>query len=81
MITSRTLYILASNEGLARYRAITGGPSVYDSRGPARDDLAFLQAVDGTQCSIKLWIANVQCVTDGKVDLVASCVLADTVTI
>jgi hypothetical protein len=79
---SRTVYVLASNEGLARHRAMIGGSSVYLQESEARVDLAWMQSIDGTECSIKVWaVGVVQYATqDGKVTRVMSCHQLDEVT-
>lgn len=76
-----TLYILASNEALARHRAVANDSSVYTRMIDARSDLSFLQSMAGGTCSISLWTVEIDRLSthDGVITRILSCVLAEQV--
>lgn len=77
-----TLYILASNEALARHRAVANDSSVYPAIADARADLDFLQSIEGSRCAVRLWTVEIERIAthDGTVTRVLSCRDAEQVT-
>lgn len=76
-----TIYVLASNEALARHRAVANDSSVYTQMMKAWFDLFFLQSIEGSTCAIRLWVAEIDRITthDGVITRVLSCQPADQV--
>lgn len=69
------VYVLASNEAMARHRATSG--QSYASSADAQRDLAWINNVDGQPSAIKVWAIEtdgIQVRSSSIIDAIAACV-------